>query len=858
MASTLQNGNIEIMLRALEQVQDAVFLTDSRGYLLYVNAAAVKLTGHSELELLHKNVTDFDLKPSARHWDTIFLHLRKRNDMTLHFNLQRSDGSSVPIEINASYVKLDDSEYAVGIARDVSRQSKQMALNALQRKLSEIIGEEDLKNVLRYGLDQAEKLTQSNIGFFHFVENSEQSISLQVWSTNTQQHMCFAQADAHYPVADAGIWVKSIFSKQPYVCNDYAAHPHKRGYPSGHAELHRFATVPLLQQGEVVAIMGVGEKACDYDDEDISLLESAIEIIYGAYQRHQAEKKIGYMAYHDSLTGLPNRHLLMASLNRAIARYKRTQESFAVCYLDIEGFKQVNDLYDHQLGDKILKALATRFTEVLREVDTVARLGGDEFVFIFSNIKTLSECELALKRIQQVVMLPFDIKGQRVHLSSYMGATLYPLDKAEAEDLLRHSANSTYQAKSNRKCAFNIYDPQTAEQKQHHQNRVEEFSHALLGDELRLYLQPKIDLNTLAVIGFEGLIRWQHPGEGLLTPAHFLPALHGTVQEIMLGEWVVEQAIKQLQMWQAAGLNLSLSINISPKQIQRKSFREFVLSILEKTPSGIAEHLEIELLEDSDVEDGHETAENMHALKSQGVKFLLDDFGTGYASLAHFYDLPFDVLKIDQDFVKQMLDRNDNLDIVEGVLKLSEAIQRPVVAEGVESIEIGFMLMKMGCHYAQGYGIAKPMPMEAVTGWLESWNGVNPWHDLQAELQDENHRYDLGVAIFSHRWWVRAIKLHLQSATEEASLNGVAAMPELDESRCQFFRWYRGIGLSRYSEQPGYAFLQGGHHELHELAKAVKACADIGDYEQAWHIFARLQRLSEELINTLKKLEQGY
>ncbi len=848
------NDNLSILQVALEQVQDGVYLTNKQGRILYVNNAAQQLSGYDKQSLLQKTIADIDLEMTAETWVLFFQQLRNVKNMTLKAHQQHPDGSLLPIEFKISHLSLDGEEYSVGVARDITQHQLHSEFYELQQQLSEMVFGEDADKLLRYGLDQAERLTQSKIGFFHFVENKSENVALQVWSSNTLEKMCFAEGEGlHYPIAEAGIWVESIHSRQPYICNDYAAHPGKQGCPKGHAELHRFATVPLLQQGEVVAIMGVGEKANDYDREDVSILRTIIEMIFVYYQRLQAEQKIGFMAYHDVLTGLANRHLLMERLERAIALAKRNRRSIGVCYLDIQGFKQINDLYDHSFGDKVLQTLAARLQHELREVDTIARLGGDEFVFVLCGIKSVAECEQALKRIQQVLMLPFDIRKERIYLAAKIGSTLYPLDDSDADTLLLHAKQSVETVKQMPQRFFHIYDPTVEQQLQLNQGMAKRFASALKDNELQLYLQPKIELKSLQVIGFEGLIRWQHPQLGLLTPDKFLPALTDTAQEFALGEWVLRRAVELLQAWQDAGLDLTMSINISPRQIQQPAFSELVLSVLQQAPAGLSQRLEIELLEDADVEDGHTVAENMQVLKAQGVKFELDDFGTGYASLAHFYDLPFDVLKIDQNFVKQMLDRVDNLDIVEGVLKLSEAIERPVIAEGVESIEIGYMLMKMGCQFAQGYGIAKPMPEDQVIGWLEQWQVNNPWQDLCSEIHNDSLRYDLGVAVFSHRWWVHAIERHIEFGLSMADKKDAPSpMPELDESRCQFYNWYRGIGRSRYGHQPGYAFMQATHNELHELSRSIQACSQAGDYQQAWQLFAKLKHLSNELIHQLQ------
>ncbi len=294
---------------------------------------------------------------------------------------------------------------------------------------------------------------------------------------------------------------------------------------------------------------------------------------------------------------------------------------------------------------------------------------------------------------------------------------------------------------------------------------------------------------------------------------------------------------------------LPISINISPRHIQLQGFADFLAGELSHYPENTADHLELEVLETAAIGDTEHVSQVMEACSRLGVHFSLDDFGTGYSSLTHFHKLPIDVLKIDQDFVRDMLDDVRDLDIVEGVLRLAETLQRPVVAEGVETVETGLMLLQLGCRYAQGYGIAIPVPAEQLPDWLAEWQTNNIWHQLDQETQNSPEAFDLNVTIFScHRWLEMVIRyLRDGSATE---------LPPLSDTQCQFARWYKGICRKRYGNQPIYAFLPPKHRQVHELAESLVSQSDSGERERVLSRIDELKGLGEELIALLQKLSQ--
>jgi len=449
-------------------------------------------------------------------------------------------------------------------------------------------------------------------------------------------------------------------------------------------------------------------------------------------EQKATQTHIEYLAYHDEFTGLPNRRALVERLRQVTAAASQAEPLVAVCYLNLDDFKPINDSYGPELGDALLRALAARLQGCIRAQDALARIGGDEFGLLLTGLDSpfsvLEMVQWVLKQVNQ----PLEVQGHRLHLSVSLGLTLFPTDNAGPDALLQHAHEALFRAKGGNKGGYHLYDPiQDYEERQRRQWR-QGFAQALEAGQLRLHYQPKVTLGDGAVLGVEGLVRWQHPRQGLLAPDRFLPQIKDTPPDNALGEWVINTALAQQQSWYSQGVELPVSLNISPRQIQDPSFIAFVARALAEHCQDRAVRLEIEILEIAALENVNAT-EVMRACRERGVRFSLDDFGMGYSSLAYFHQLPIDIVKIDRHFVRNMLDNPEDLAIVEGVMRLAKALQRPVLAEGVESLEIGRMLHRLGGQYAQGYGIARPLPADQVRPWLSDWPRNRPWHNLASD-----------------------------------------------------------------------------------------------------------------------------
>jgi len=831
----------------VSSTQDGLIVINRKGEIINANEAYAQMSGYTLLELKSLSVLDIEaLHDRAKVQQNIEKALQLGHTI-IESKHRTKSGDIWDVEISLSVAHTQSGYKFFSLIRDVTQRKREEILSRLRIELAQMVHEENvsLDALLQYSLNQAEALTDSQIGFFHFVDEDQESVSLQVWSTNTLSKMCFSEGNStHYPITQAGVWVDCIHQKQSVIYNDYEALPHKKGLPHGHAPLSRFISVPIFREEKIVAIVGVGNKIEEYTHYDTILVEKIADVTLEYYARLKAEIAVKHLAYHDKLTGLPNRELLSDRLHQAMAVAKRNNQLVAICYLDLDGFKPVNDTYGHHIGDELLQEIALRFEEYMRHGDTIARIGGDEFVIVLTGLEILQQVHQSLRRIYELINQPFLIQGHRIHISCSIGVTLFPSDDNDTDTLLRHADQAMYQAKESPTTDYIIFNPQGSLNSE--RKMREDFTQALALSKLTLHYQPKIHLLSGTIIGFEALLRWDHPEKGFLYPGDFLPLIIDTSLEVPLGEWTIAKALETLHIWHQKHIFYTLSVNIAPRHIQHSNFFHFVQEELSKYPKVLGERLEFEILETAAIGDAQLVLENIQKCKTLGVRFSLDDFGTGYSSLAYFQKLPVDLLKIDQNFIKNLLDNSEDLSIVEGILGLSRSLQRPVVAEGIETVEVALILIYMGCDYGQGYGIAHPMPFSEVENWAGVWNHSNQWQKLIEYTKSHANR-DIAIAIYSHMQWVEKI--------EKFVIDG-EKVPELDERSCQFYHWYKGIGRTRFGTRESFPFVQAIHHQAHKIANSIYTYVENNQKSKAIEMLDKLKNIQTQLIEMLLKLEQ--
>ncbi len=562
------------------------------------------------------------------------------------------------------------------------------------------------------------------------------------------------------------------------------------------------------------------------------------------------QERLSLMAHYDVLTGLPNRALFVDRFTQAIAHSKRTKHQLAVCFLDLDNFKPVNDNHGHEVGDKLLIEVAKRITVNIREEDTVSRQGGDEFALLLNDIESIAQCEQTLQRIHHALAQPYIIDDTAHKITASSGVTLYPDDDGDIDTLLRHADQAMYQAKLAGKHRYHLFNPEHDQRtiQKHHQ--LEEIEQALANNEFQLFYQPKVNMVSGKVFGAEALIRWFHPEKGLIPPLEFLPAIEGTELEIKVGDWVISEALQQLEIWCKQDIDIEVSVNIASHHLLSKTFSTDLDTVLARHPAVDPKHLQLEILESSALGDLNAISTTIETCQGAlGVKVALDDFGTGYSSLTHLRSLPVDTIKIDQSFVLDMLDDPSDSAIIDSVIGLAESFDRQVIAEGVETTNHGLMLLIMGCETAQGYGIARPMPADHFPQWLSSYTPNQEWQHLGNKYRTAKENKVKLFKLTSNHWKDHFIN-NIQSSAEE-----VEHWPILDSKHCHCGTWIKQAKQKQLFEVEGLKQLSDVHDALHLIAQTHHAQYCDGDVDGARKGLAEFQTAFDDMNYALALCE---
>ncbi len=562
------------------------------------------------------------------------------------------------------------------------------------------------------------------------------------------------------------------------------------------------------KSGEVYAQVATISSVCDAEGHVMRY----VALFSDVSQQKETELRLQHVAHFDALTGLPNRALLSDRLRQAMVQTLRRGGKLAVVFLDLDGFKAVNDTHGHNVGDKLLIALATRMKQALRDGDTLARIGGDEFVALLLDLPDHESCTPVLDRLRMAAAQPLIIEAKTLQVSGSLGVVFYPQSEpVEADQLLRQADQAMYQAKLAGKNRFHVFDAEQDRDIRGRNANLEEIRQAMDAQQFRLHYQPKVNMRTGQVLGAEALIRWEHPEHGVLPPARFLPALDNHPLSLELGYWVLETALTQIEAWRATGHHIPVSVNVDAQQLQQKDFVDALRALLTRHPTVRPGDLTLEVLETSALNDMDRVASIIEACRALGVTFALDDFGTGYSSLSYLRHLPTRQLKIDQSFVRDMLDDPDDLAILDGVIGLAVAFRREVIAEGVETIDHGQLLLRLGCDWAQGYAIAKPMPAGVFTSWMKTWHPPESWLQTPRTKRED---LPLLFAAVEHRAWIAAVVGHLLGQRERP--------PALDPHECRLGHWIEHEGgRARHGVKLQFNALETLHLDIHRMAREM-------------------------------------
>ncbi len=699
---TSERDRVEMALRAEAELSDGIiqslpglfYMLDERGCLVRSNQRLAEETGYSA-----EQVVGLSALETVAPEDRALAAERIRESFTVgeahvEARILNRDGKTTPYSFHGRRCVLGGETRLVGLAHDITeRKRMEDALRANEQLLKfalegagdavwdwDVLGRRITHNarwntLLGYDADESDAIVGD-------------------WASNTHpEDLPIARAN-HDVLLDGK--TESTAIELRMRCKD----------GSWKWFLSRGMVVGRDENGRPLRIVGT--------NADITLLKE-----------HQ--RQLERIAHYDALTGMPNRMLLGVRMQQAMLDSQRRGTSLAVAYLDLDGFKAVNDRNGHDAGDALLVVVAQRIKSALRECDTLARIGGDEFVAVMADLERPEACEVLLERLLAAAAAPAKVNGVELQVSASIGVTLYPRDGSGADQLMRHADQAMYQAKQAGRNRYHVFDVAQDAAVRVKRESIEHIRQALAQREFVLYYQPKVNMRSGALVGVEALIRWQHPEHGILSPAAFLPLIEDQAIGIALGEWVIEAALAQMEAWRAKGFEIAVSVNIGAQHLQQDNFVTRLTDMLNRHPRVSPGCLALEILETSALEDVVRVSEVMRVCQAMGVTFALDDFGTGYSSLTYLRRLPAETLKIDQTFVRDMLEDPDDMAIVEGVVGLANAFHRALVAEGVETVAHGEALLRLGCTVAQGYAIARPMPAAELTGWAVGWRPDPRW-----------------------------------------------------------------------------------------------------------------------------------
>jgi diguanylate cyclase (GGDEF)-like protein/PAS domain S-box-containing protein len=579
-----------------------------------------------------------------------------------------------------------------------------------------------------------------------------------------------------------------------------------------------------------------------YDSQDRPKRYVALFSDISAQKAHQ--RQLEHIAHYDALTGLPNRVLLADRMQQAMEHAKRRDQQIAVVYLDLDGFKAINDRYGHDTGDRLLTKLGERMRRVLRKGDTLARLGGDEFVAVLVDLTDADTYLPLLQRLQTSVVEPVNEGALTFQVSASVGVSFFPQAEAiDADQLLRQADHAMYQAKVAGKNRYHVFDAAHDRHLRGRHETIARLTEALANREFVLVFQPKVNMREGSVVGAEALIRWQHPERGLLPPDTFLPVLANHALMIELGDWVIETALTQIAAWRDAGITLPVSVNIDATQLNQPDFVDKLQAALQRHPSVQRGDLELEVLETSALHDVAGVSEILRAGEALGIPFSLDDFGTGYSSLTYLKRLPVASLKIDQTFVRDMLEDPDDLAILEGIIGLATSFQRKVIAEGVETEAHGQTLLQLGCELGQGYAIAKPMPAAEIPSWIARWQPSASWAETTPIPRDA---LPVLYCMAERRLWLSSLQNYLKGERSDP--------PTLDPSRnCHLGRWLERNSRTSRSNRFEYARIGTLHERTARQGIKLVKLKECGDADRALSGFPEIQTMHQELLDALRR-----
>jgi len=562
----------------------------------------------------------------------------------------------------------------------------------------------------------------------------------------------------------------------------------------------------------------------------------------GTAEIEDSNQEIRQISHFDPLTGLPNGILLCARLRQAMSQIAQPGQILALAYLDLDGLKEINDRHGYAVGDRVLNVLAERLNHALGRNGMLARLGGAEFAALLPAQPDQAAQEAAVAGLLDAIAAPIPLDGLALRLRGRAGVAFGSQQQdLPPEELLQRANRAMRQAQhvdENRLCCF---DPTRDLASLDRHACIDRIRQGLAADEFVLFYQPKVNMSSGKVVGAEALLRWQHPERGLLLPGEFLSVIDDHPLASEMGEWVIATALTQMTTWGAIGLHTPVSVNVGARQVQQPGFIDCLKKLLKLHPQLKPFQLELEIREASALEDVGGLSRLLSECRAIGISFALDDFGAGQSSLNDLKRLPANVLKIDPGFVRHILTNPEDLDILEGVLGLATAFRRQSIAEGVESVDQGLLLLQLGCELAQGYAIAYPMRPEAFPDWVATWRPDPRWTKALAVNIDERPMLYAGA---EHRAWIASIEGYLRGEDYKE--------PQLDRHDCRLGAWMDAEAFAGRNSHPEFQAISAQHWRLHALATGILKYRAQGRNAEA---IAHLTELHSSLNKLVEQIE---
>ncbi len=790
---------------ALNALPGVFYMFDATGRFVRWNHQFNQVSGYTDAELATMRATDFFTGDDRRRVGAAVQRVFAQGQAEVEADIQTKDGRKLPYHLQGQRSTSGDQTYLLGVGLDISEQRRtRQALEIERTHLHTLVS--TIPDLIWLKAVDGTYLA-CNPEFERFVGAGESDIL----GKTDYDFVPSALADSFREHDRAAIAAGKTSRNEEWVT--YAS--------DGHRVLLETTKLPMrTPDGRLVGVLGIGH--------DIT-------------ERKSHQEQLEHLVHFDNLTGLPNRVLLADRLHQAMLQAPRRETLVAIAFLDLDGFKAINDQYGHKAGDQLLITLAGHMQQVLREGDTLARIGGDEFLAVLIDLPDVESSAPLLSRLLAVAAAVVDYEGHALQVSASLGVTFYPQAEAiDADQLLRQADQAMYQAKQAGKNRYHIFDTEQDRHVRGHHESLQRIRRALAEREFVLYYQPKVNMRSGVVIGAEALIRWQHPERGLLPPAAFLPLIADHPLAIAIGEWVLETAMRQIETWKAAGMPLPVSVNIDAIQLEQADFVQRLRQQVAAHPGLAAGDLELEVLETSALQNTAYATGVILACQEMGVGFALDDFGTGYSSLTYLKRLPVGLLKIDQSFVRDMLDDPDDLAILSGILGLASAFRSQTIAEGVETLVHGKILLQLGCELAQGYAIARPMPAEDLPVWLAAWRPPSSWLK-QAPIR----RDDLPIlfAWVEHRAWIIKVVSFIRGEEDTP--------PQMHPEQCRVGQWLTAEARLPKEQHLAIAALGPYHSEIHELASELIRLKRDGQRDAAMARLSELDRLRERFLARL-------